>query len=72
MFDKFLKKAAVPAVGVVGGGGIGAYVGADIGISALGTATAGTVPVMIVGALLGGAVGYIGKDIYNRFTEEPD
>lgn len=67
MFGKFSKEAIAPAIGIVGGGGIGAYAGA-----ALGTAAARTVSAMMAGALIEGAVGYIGRDIHNRFADEPE
>ena len=65
---KIAKGIACPGIGAGIGGGVGAYVGASIGIAAFGTAVAGTWPILAVGALAGGVVGYAGREIYKRST----
>ena len=51
-------------------GGLGAWICSGIRIAAFGTAIAGSVPAAIVGALLGAAAVYMGKDAYDRLTGE--
>ena len=42
-------------MGTIGGAAVGGWIGSSVGIAALGTAVAGTLPIAIVG----GAVGYL-------------
>ena len=56
----FLKKTIDAAttkegMGTIGGAAVGGWIGSSVGIAALGTAVAGTLPIAIVG----GAVGYL-------------
>ncbi len=51
------KKMIGKVLGGTAGAGIGPYIGTSIGIAATGIAIAGTWPVLLVGALLGGVVG---------------
>jgi len=48
------KDAGWTAGGTILGGGIGAYAGSAMGIAAPGTAIAGTLPGLAVGAVVGG------------------
>ena len=41
------------AIGGIGGAAVGGYVGSSIGIAAMGTAIAGTVPLAIIGGIAG-------------------
>lgn len=53
-----MKKETVGrVVGGAAGAGIGAYIGGKMGIAALGTAIAGTWPILFVGLLAGGVIG---------------
>lgn len=57
--DESLKKdAGWTAGGIALGGAVGAYAGSGIGIAALGTAVAGTLPGLAAGAVVGGLVIY--------------
>lgn len=57
------EKLRDKVIGAAVGGGLGAYVGSSIGIAALGTATAGTVPVAIAGA-------YVGYKVVQKMREK--
>jgi hypothetical protein len=61
----FAKKIAPDAAAVTTGAGVGAWLGSSIGIAALGTAIAGTVPV----AVIGGAIALGVKKVW--FSREP-
>ena len=58
--DSVLSKTVEAAttkegMGTIGGAAVGGWIGSSVGIAALGTAVAGTLPIAIVG----GAVGYL-------------
>ena len=56
-FKKTVKAAKTKeGLGTIGGATVGGYIGSSIGIAALGTAVAGTLPVAAVGAGAGYAV----------------
>ena len=67
-FKKYLKLSSKlvttkEGLGTVGGATAGGWVGSSIGIAAMGTAVAGTLPV----AIAGGIIGYLGvKAIKNK------
>ena len=57
------KGLSSDGLGLLAGAGAGAYFGSAIGIAALGTAIAGTLPVAIVG----GTIGYlVGREVARR------
>lgn len=69
--SKVFKKATTKeGMGTIGGAAIGGWVGSSVGIAALGTAVAGTLPIAIVG----GAIGYLGVKAYknNKKNKEPE
>lgn len=54
LFQKTLKAAATKeGAGTISGAAVGGWLGSSIGIAALGTAVAGTLPVAVVGGLIG-------------------
>ena len=54
---KIIKNATtVEGVATIGGAAAGGWIGSSVGIAALGTAVAGTLPIAIVGA----GIGYLG------------
>ena len=56
LFDKTIDAATTPeGMGTIGGAAVGGWLGSSVGIAALGTAVAGTLPIAVVG----GAVGYL-------------
>ena len=72
LVDKTLEAATTKeGMGTIGGAAVGGWVGSSMGIAALGTAVAGTLPVAIVG----GVVGYLavkafgGKDKKEKAEE---
>ena len=57
LLKKSLKAAATKeGAGTISGAAVGGWLGSSIGIAALGTAVAGTLPV----AAVGGLIGYLG------------
>ena len=61
--SKLFKKATTKeGLGTISGAAIGGWVGSSVGIAALGTAVAGTLPIAIVG----GAIGYLGVKAYKN------
>ena len=65
--SKVLKKTtSKEGLGTIGGAAIGGWIGSSVGIAALGTAVAGTLPIAIVG----GAIGYLGVKAYKNNKEK--
>jgi len=63
-FAKKIFKAASTkeGMGTIGGSALGGWIGSSVGIAALGTAVAGTLPIAIVG----GTIGYLGVKAYKN------
>jgi outer membrane lipoprotein SlyB len=63
----FLKKTLEAAstkegMGTIGGAAVGGWFGSSMGIAALGTAIAGTLPVAVVG----GVIGYLSVKVFKK------
>ena len=65
--DEMLKRDfKYSAGGAAAGAAGGAWIGSSIGIAALGTAAAGTIPVLVTGAIVGGLGTYACRSIARR------
>ena len=53
-------------MGTIGGDAVGGWIGSSVGIAALGTAVAGTLPI----AAVGGVVGYLAVKAFSKKKEK--
>ena len=53
-------------MGTIGGAAVGGWIGSSVGIAALGTAVAGTLPI----ASVGGVVGYLAVKAFSKKKEK--
>lgn len=58
----FKKVTTKEGIATIGGAGVGGWLGSSMGIVALGTGIAGTIPVAIVG----GTIGYLGVKAFTK------
>ena len=66
---KIFKKATTKeGIATIGGAGVGGWLGSSMGIVALGTGIAGTLPVAIVG----GTIGYLGVKAFSKKKSSND
>jgi len=67
--SKIIKKATTKeGLGTIGGAAVGGWIGSSVGVAALGTAIAGTLPI----AIFGGAIGYLGVKAYTNTIKNKD
>ena len=67
--SKIIKNATTKeGLGTIGGAVAGGWIGSSVGLAALGTAVAGTLPIAIVG----GAIGYLGVKAYKNTKRNKD
>lgn len=69
MDERLKKDFAYSTGGAVAGAVGGAWVGSSVGIAALGTAVAGTLPVLVTGAVVGGLGIYACRSIARRIRD---